>query len=387
MSVFTPLPVSFVRGEGAWLWDGAGKKYLDALSGVAVCGLGHAHPAVTQAICEQAGKLIHTSNWYEISLQQELAKQLCRIAGMDNAFFCNSGAEANEAAIKLARLYGHQRNIRAPSIIVMEGSFHGRTLATLTATGNRKVQAGFEPLVLGFNRVPYNDLQAVSQVGENDSNVVAILVEPIQGESGVVIPDAGYLQGLRKICDARGWLLMLDEIQTGMCRTGRWFACQHEQVQPDVMTLAKGLGNGVPIGACLAYGKAARVFQAGSHGSTFGGNPLACSAALAVLKTLEDGRFEQRAAQLGQRILTGLQQNLAQTAGVHAIRGKGLMIAIELNRPCKELLKAALDRGLLINVANEKIVRLLPPLIVSEDEADRIVHVLTDVVRVFLEKR
>ncbi|HLQ27446.1 MAG TPA: acetylornithine transaminase [Acidiferrobacterales bacterium] len=387
MPVLPPLPVSFVRGEGAWLWDNAGKKYLDALSGVAVCGLGHAHPAVTQAICNQAGKLIHTSNWYEIPLKQKLAEQLCRLAGMDNVFFCNSGAEANEAAIKLARLYGHQRNIRTPSIIVMEGSFHGRTLATLSATGNRKVQAGFEPLVLGFNRVPYNDLEAVNQVGANDSSVVAVLVEPIQGESGVVIPNPGYLQGLRKICDARGWLLMLDEIQTGMCRTGRWFACQHEQVAPDVMTLAKGLGNGVPIGACLARGPAADVFQAGSHGSTFGGNPLACSAALAVIETLENGRFEQRAAQLGQRILKGLQRNLTGTSGVKEIRGKGLMLAVELERPCKELLTAALEQGLLINVANDKIIRLLPPLIVSEDEADRIVRILTNVVRVFLEQR
>ena len=387
MPVFTRLSVAFVRGEGAWLWDNAGKKYLDALSGVAVCGLGHAHPAITEAICSQAGQLIHTSNWYEIPLQEELGNQLCRLAGMDNAFFCNSGAEANEAAIKLARLYGHQRNVRVPSIIVMEDSFHGRTLATLTATGNRKVQAGFEPLVLGFNRVPYNDLEAVNQVGANDSNVVAVLVEPIQGESGVVIPDPGYLQGLRKICDARGWLLMLDEIQTGLCRTGKWFACQHEQVAPDVMTLAKSLGNGVPIGACLARGPAAEVFQAGNHGSTFGGNPLACRAALAVLKVLEDGQFERRAAQSGKRILEGLQQNLAGTPGVKEIRGQGLMLAVELERPCKELLKTALEHGLLINIASDKIIRLLPPLIISEDEADEIVQTLTNVVRVFLEQR
>jgi len=387
MPVFTRLSVAFMRGEGAWLWDTTGKKYLDALSGVAVCGLGHAHPAITEAICHQAGRLIHTSNWYEIPLQDELGEQLCRLAGMDNVFFCNSGAEANEAAIKLARLYGHQRNVRAPSIIVMEDSFHGRTLATLTATGNRKVQAGFEPLVLGFNRVPYNDLEAVNQVGANDANVVAVLVEPIQGESGVVIPDPGYLQGLRKICDARGWLLMLDEIQTGLCRTGEWFACRHEQVAPDVMTLAKGLANGVPIGACLARGRAAEVFQAGNHGSTFGGNPLACRAALAVLKVLEDGQFERRAAQLGKRILERLQQNLAGTPGVKEIRGKGLMLAVELERPCKELLKTALEQGLLINVASDKIIRLLPPLIISEDEADQIVQILTNVVRVFLEQR
>jgi acetylornithine/N-succinyldiaminopimelate aminotransferase len=386
MPLFSALPVAFERGEGAWLWDTQGKKYLDALAGIAVCGLGHAHPAVTAAICDQAGKLLHTSNWYQIPLQEKLAERLCKLAGMDNAFFCNSGAEANEAAIKLARLYGHQRDILTPGIIVTEGSFHGRTLATLSATGNRKIQAGFEPLVQGFYRVPYNDLAAVQQVGERNKDVVAVLVEPITGEGGISIPDAGYLKGLRKICDERGWLLMLDEIQTGMCRTGKWFACQHEDVVPDVMTLAKGLGNGVPIGACLAHGKAAQVFKPGNHGSTFSGNPLVCRVALAVIDELEKGKLARRAAGLGDRLLAGLKEALGQVAGVKEIRGRGLMLAVELDRPCKEILRLSLEQGLLINVTAENIVRLLPPLILSDEEADQVVHVLAGVVRAFLEK-
>jgi acetylornithine aminotransferase len=385
MATYARLPVAFVRGEGSWLWDGAGKKYLDALSGVAVCGLGHAHPAVTRALCEQAGRLIHTSNWYQIPLQEELGARLCAIAGMDKVFFGNSGAEANEAAIKLARLYGHQRKILNPAIIVMEGSFHGRTLATLTATGNRKVQAGFEPLVRGFRRVPYNDLEAVRQVGENDADVVAVLVEPIQGEGGIQMPDAGYLNGLRELCDRHGWLLMLDEIQTGMCRTGHWFVYQHEGFAPDVLTLAKGLGNGVPIGACLARGVAADVFGQGNHGSTFGGNPLACAAALAVVNTLEQGRFDERAGVLGRRMSAGLQRALAGVDAVKEIRGLGLMLAIELDRPCKELLTMALEQGLLISVTADKVVRLLPPLILSDDEADEIVRRLAAVIRAFME--
>ncbi len=386
MPVFGRLPVAFVRGAGVYLWDSAGKQYLDALAGVAVCGLGHCHPAVTRAIQEQAATLIHTSNWYQIPLQAQLAARLCALADMDNVFFSNSGAEANEAAIKLARLYAHQQKILNPAIIVTDGSFHGRTLATLAATGNRKVQAGFEPLVQGFNRVPYNDLEAVRQVGNNNANVVAVLVEPIQGEGGVVIPDADYLAGLRQICDERGWLLMLDEIQTGMGRTGKWFAFQHSTVQPDVMTLAKGLGNGVPIGACLARGRAAAVFQLGSHGSTYSGGPLVCSAALAVVDTIEREQLGKRAAQLGARMLTGFRQELAQTAGVKAIRGLGLMLAIELDRPCKELMQAALARGLLINVTIDKVIRLLPPLILNDEEADRIVAEVTDLVRTFLSR-
>ena len=386
MPVFSALPVAFERGEGAWLWDTQGKKYLDALAGIAVCGLGHAHPAVTAAVCDQAGKLLHTSNWYQIPLQEKLAQRLCKLAGMDNAFFCNSGAEANEAAIKLARLYGHQRDILTPGIIVTEGSFHGRTLATLSATGNRKIQAGFEPLVQGFYRVPYNDLAAVQQVGERNKDVVAVLVEPITGEGGISIPDPGYLKGLRRICNERGWLLMLDEIQTGMCRTGKWFACQHEDVIPDVMTLAKGLGNGVPIGACLAHDKAAQVFKPGSHGSTFSGNPLVCRAALAVIDELEKGKLAQRAARLGDRLLAKLKETFGQVAGVKDVRGRGLMLAVELDRPCKELLQLSLEQGLLINVTVENVVRLLPPLILSDDEADLLVHKLAGVVRAFLEK-
>lgn len=384
MSVFSPLPVGFVRGNGAWLWDTQGRKYLDALCGVAVCGLGHAHPAVTEAICDQAGKLLHTSNWYEVPLQAQLAEELCKLAGMDKAFFCNSGAEANEAAIKLARLYGHRRKTRNPAIIVTEGSFHGRTLATLSATGNRKIQAGFEPLVSGFYRVPYNDAHAVIQIGERNDEVVAILVEPITGEGGVVIPDSGYLAALREICDERGWLLMLDEIQTGMCRTGKWFAYQHEDVLPDVMTLAKGLGNGVPIGACLARGAAADVFQPGTHGSTFSGNPLVCRAALAVLKTLKDQKLDRRAGALGARIFAGLNKGLGHVAGVKEIRAKGLMLAVELDRPCTELLTLALARGLLINVANDTVARLLPPLILTDEEADEIVRLLCEVIIDFL---
>ncbi|MDO8704747.1 MAG: aspartate aminotransferase family protein [Sulfuricaulis sp.] len=386
MNLFAALPVAFVRGEGAWLWDTQGKKYLDALAGIAVCGLGHAHPAITAALCDQAGKLLHTSNWYQIPLQEQLAERICKLADMDNAFFCNSGAEANEAAIKLARLHGHQRGILTPGIIVTEGSFHGRTLATLSASGNRKIQSGFEPLVQGFYRVPYNDLDAIRQVGEHNKDVVAVLVEPITGEGGISIPDAGYLKGLRQICDERGWLLMLDEIQTGMCRTGKWFACQHEDVVPDVMTLAKGLGNGVPIGACLARGKAAQVFKPGSHGSTFSGNPLVCRVALTVIDELEKGKLAQRAAKLGARLLAKLKEALGQVAGVKDIRGRGLMLAVELDRPCKELLQLALDRGLLINVTAENVIRLLPPLIMTDDEADIVVRELASAVRAFVEQ-
>lgn len=384
MSTYGRLPVAFERGEGAWLWDTQGKKYLDALAGVAVCGLGHAHPAITAALCEQAAKLVHTSNWYGIPLQERLAEELCTLSGMDKVFFGNSGAEANEAAIKLARLYGNQRKILNPTLIVTEGSFHGRTLATLTATGNRKIQAGFEPLVQGFNRVPYNDIDAIRQVGERNNDVVAVLVEPVQGEGGIVIPDRGYLTALREICDERGWLLILDEIQTGMGRTGRWFAFQHESFKPDIMTLAKALGNGVPIGACLARGAAAEVLQAGNHGSTFGGNPLACRAALAVIEVLRTDNLVARAAQLGDRILAGLRQGLDGLSGVKSVRGSGLMIGVELDRPAKDVLMHALERGLLINVTAERVVRLLPPLIYSDAQADQLVDGVVELLRDFL---
>ncbi len=384
MATYRRLPVTFTHGEGAWLWDEAGKRYLDALSGIAVCGLGHAHPAVRDALCEQAGSLIHTSNLYQIAAQTELGARLTACAGMDRVFFGNSGAEANEAAIKLARLHGHQGGIERPAILVMENSFHGRTLATLSATGNRKVQAGFEPLVQGFVRVPYNDLGAVATAAANRQDIVAVLVEPIQGEGGINIPAPDYLPRLRAICDRQGWLLMLDEIQTGMGRTGRLFAHQHTGIQPDVMTLAKGLANGVPIGACLARGVAATVLGPGSHGSTFGGNPLACRAATAVLATLESQGLVDRATHLGNQIKTGFRQALARQPGIRDIRGMGLMIGIELDRPCAELVGQALAAGLLINVTADRVIRLLPPLILERDQVELLVDQLARLIVAFL---
>lgn len=387
MNTYGRQPVTFERGAGAWLWDTQNNKYLDAFSGVAVCGLGHAHPAVTQAICQQAGRLVHTSNHFGIALQEDLGAHLTRIAGMDKVFFGNSGAEANEAAIKIARLHGHRRGIATPTIIVAENSFHGRTLATLTATGNRKIQAGFEPLVQGFVRVPYNDLEAMRTVARNSANlvqgIVAVLVEPVQGEGGVHIPADDYLAGVRALCDEHGWLMMLDEIQTGMGRTGRWFAYQHTNAIPDVITVAKALGNGVPIGACLARGAAAELLQPGSHGSTFGGNPLACAAALAVITTIEQEKLVARAAVLGERLLTGLNHALRDCKLVTAIRGKGLMIGVELNRPCAALIHTARARGLLINVTAERVIRLLPPLTLSDAEADLIIEGVAAVVHDF----
>jgi acetylornithine aminotransferase len=383
MNTYKPLPVTFARGEGAYLFDTEGHRYLDALSGIAVCGLGHAHPAVSDAICEQARRLLHTSNLYQIERQERLADRLCEVAGMDRAFFSNSGAEANEAALKLARLYGHQRGINTPQVIVTEGSFHGRTLATLTATGNRKIQAGFEPLVSGFLRAPYDDLKAIRTIAQNSPDVVAVMVEPITGEGGIRIPAANYLAELRGLCDEHNWLLILDEIQTGMGRTGQWFAHQHAGIVPDVMTLAKGLGNGVPIGACLGRGKAAEVFQPGNHGSTFGGNPLSASAALAVLETISNEHLVERAAGLGQRLLDGFRQRLGALPGVVSIRGCGLMLGIELDRPCAELMQRALERRLLINVTADKVVRLLPPLIISEAQADEILESVSDLIEHF----
>ena len=384
MSTYNRLPIQFERGEGIWLWDSENRQYLDALSGIAVCGLGHAHPAVSRAISEQAGLLVHTSNLYGIALQEQLADTLCELSAMDRVFFSNSGAEANEAAIKIARLYGHSRGIDNPAIIVMEKSFHGRTLATLTATGNRKVQAGFEPLVQGFIRVPYNDLDAIRTVAANSNNVVAVLVEPIQGEGGINIPDADYLQGIRSLCDDNDWLMMLDEIQSGMGRTGKWFAWQHSDVLPDVATLAKALGNGVPIGACLARGRAAGMMQPGNHGSTFGGNPLACRAAIAVLDVLQQEQLVDHAAALGTHLLTGFTAALSGLEGVTAIRGRGLMIGIELDRPCAELVVKATEQGLLINVTAERVIRLLPPLITTVKQADIIIEQVSDLIREFL---
>lgn len=384
MSTYKRLPVHFKRGAGVWLWDTDDKRYLDALSGIAVCGLGHAHPAVKAALCQQAGELIHTSNLYGISRQEQLGEALTRISGMDKVFFANSGAEANEAAIKIARLYGHNREIDSPAIVVMENSFHGRTLATLSATGNRKVQAGFEPLVSGFIRVPFGDAESLRIVAQNNPHVVAVLVEPIQGEGGINIPPDDYLNQLRTICDDNQWLLMLDEIQTGMGRSGRMFAHQHNGIVPDVMTLAKGLANGVPIGACLAHGSAAEVLSAGSHGSTFGGNPLACAAASAVLEVLESDQLPARAEALGNKILADLADALEGIAGVEEIRGYGLLIGIELDRNCGELVTTALEHGLLINVTANRTVRLLPPLVMSDEQSDEMVRILSGLIKQFL---
>jgi acetylornithine aminotransferase len=374
MDTYNRLRVSFTHGEGIYLYDDAGQRYFDAITGIGVNALGHAHPAVTAAITEQAGRLIHTSNLYRIELQERLASELTALAGMDNCFFGNSGAEANEAAIKLARLYGHQRDIQSPAIVVMEGAFHGRTMATLTATGNRKIQAGFEPLVSGFVRAPYNDVDALQKIAENNADVVAVLLEPIQGEAGVRVPDPGYLQALRGLCDEQQWLLMLDEVQTGNCRTGNWFACQAEGITGDVITTAKALANGVPIGACLAAGAAGDVLGQGQHGSTYGGNPLACAAALAVIATMKEQGLAERAGNLGARIRHGFSERLGQLPIVRDIRGRGLMLAIELTAPCGELVQTALAQGLLINVAAGNNIRLLPPLIMSDSEADELVE-------------
>ena len=384
MNTYARLPLAFEYGEGAWLWDTDGKRYLDALSGIAVNTLGHAHPRLTAALSAQIGKLMHVSNVYQVPQQVALADKLAALSGMDEVFFSNSGCEANEAAIKLARLHGHQRGIDHPTVIVMEKSFHGRTLATLSATGNYKVQVGFEPLVTGFVRVPYDDLAAIRQVAEHNDSVVAVLVEPIQGEGGIRTPDVSYLQGLRQICDQHGWLLMLDEVQSGIGRTGRWFAHQHAGIVPDVMTLAKGLGSGVPVGACLAAGKATGTFQPGNHGSTFGGNPLACTAALTTLEIMQQDDLLAHASAVGKLIADGLRTRLGGMPGVVEVRGQGLMIGIELARPCGELVKRALAAGLLINVTADCVVRLLPPLIFSADEAVQLLDRLCPLIADFL---
>ena len=385
MNTYARLPVAFSHGEGAWLWDTEGKRYLDALSGIAVNTLGHAHPRFTAALSEQIGKLIHCSNIYQVREQELLADKLCGLANMQEAFFCNSGCEANEAAIKLARMHGHQQGIESPAIIVMEKAFHGRTLATLSATGNRKVQAGFEPLVSGFVRVPYDDLEAIRQVAQHNSNVVAVLVEPIQGEGGIRTLDIDYLEQLRQICDEHNWLLMLDEVQCGMGRTGKWFAFQHSGILPDVMTLAKGLGSGVPIGACLAAGKAAGTFQPGNHGSTFGGNPLACTAGLATLNIMGQDKLLAHAENLGNFIRQGLAAALQGINGVKEIRGQGLMLGIELDRPCGDLVKQALAQGLLTNVTADNVIRLLPALTMSQGEAQQLLDILCPLIKEFLQ--
>ncbi|MEY3788226.1 MAG: hypothetical protein RLZ75_2433 [Pseudomonadota bacterium] len=386
MPTYNRLPVTFDRGEGVWLIDENNNRYLDALSGIAVCNLGHAHSAVHKAICEQSKKLLHTSNIYKIANQEKLADKLIEKSGMDNVFFCNSGAEANEAAIKLARKFGHEKGLDSPAIIVMEKSFHGRTLATLSATGNSKIQQGFAPLVEGFVRVPYNDINAIKTALAHNKNIVAILVEPIQGEGGINIPAPDYLNELRKLCDQHELLLMLDEIQSGVGRTGKFFAFQHNAIIPDVCTLAKALGNGVPIGACLAFGKAAQLLTAGAHGSTFGGNPLACSAAIAVLATLDNENLIELATQKGKLIHDGFTEHLKNNSHVVDVRNKGLMIGIELDRPCAELVKIALEQHLLINVTNDTTIRLLPPLIIDELQIKLLVETLSTIINDYTEK-
>jgi acetylornithine aminotransferase len=387
MNTYARLPVAFERGEGSWLWDTNGKRYLDAVAGVAVVALGHSHPKYVALLREQLGRLVHTSNLYQIALQEKLADRLAAISGMENAFFCNSGCEANEAAIKLARLHGHKKNIEAPAIVVLEKAFHGRTIATLSATGSRKVQAGFEPLLPGFVRVPFDDLDAIKRVAESNRNVVAILAELLQGEGGVNVCHEGYLRGLREICDAHGWLLMLDEVQSGIGRTGTWFAFQHSGIKPDVMPLAKGLAAGVPIGACLANGPAAQLFKPGNHGSTFGGNPLACAAALATLDIIEEEGLMENAVKVGDYMRSELSQKLGGLKGVREIRGKGLLIGIELEYPCGELVQQALDRGYLINVTVENVVRLMPPLVFKIEEAGLLVSALVPLITEFLDRQ
>ena len=383
VSAYQSLPVSFTRGDGIHLWDQDGNQYLDALCGIAVTSLGHNYSAVTAAIQDQAATLIHTSNIYNIEWQQKLADLICELSAMERVFFGNSGAEANEAAIKLARLYGHKQNIRDPQIVVMEHSFHGRTMATLSATGNRKVQAGFEPLVSGFVRAPYNDINSILAIAANDKKVVAVMVEPVQGEGGIIVPDKGYLKKLRELCDQNTWLLMLDEIQTGVARSGKMFAFQHENIVPDVMTLAKALGNGIPIGACVTSGKAAEVIQPGNHGSTFGGNPLASRTAYTVLDSIVKNNLAENAALRADQLVALLHEGLQDNQNLVEIRNLGLLIGIELKHNCQTLVKLALDNHLLINVTAEKVVRLLPPIIINEQQTAEIAEKVISSINAF----
>lgn len=378
MSNYTPLAVTFVKGEGCYLIDTKDEKYLDALSGVGVVGLGHCHKDITTAIQTQADELLHTSNWYHIIHQEALAEKLCKLSNMDSAFFGNSGAEANEAAIKIARLHGHVNNIDNPTILTANQSFHGRTMATLSATGNVKVQAGFAPLVSQFIHIEFNDIDAI-KVHTNNSNIVAIMLEPIQGENGVIIPKSDYLNQVQTICQANNWLLILDEVQTGIGRTGKMFAYQYNNITPDILTLAKGLGNGVPISACLAKGKAAMLLTPGTHGSTFGGNPLVCKTALSVLEVIEKDKLLDNTRKMGKYLASNLQEKLSNSNKVVQIRVKGLMIAIELNQDCMHLLSAALNEHLLINITGRSI-RLLPPLIINQTEADIIINTVCDLI-------
>jgi len=384
MNTYARQTVAFTRGEGVWLWDEAGRKYLDALAGIAVNTLGHGHPQLVRAIAEQATRLIHTSNLYRIPLQERASDLIAEISGMDEVFFCNSGCEANEAAIKIARLYGHHRGVKEPHIIVMENAFHGRTIATLSATGSRKVQAGFEPLVPGFVRVPFNDLETVRGIAERDSNVCAIMIEPIQGEGGINVATMEYLRALREICDRKEWLFIADEVQCGVGRTGKWFVCQQAGFTPDVLPLAKGLAGGVPVGACVTAGRAKGVFKPGNHGSTFGGNPLAMAALITTIETIRKDGLMENAERVGRVIRDGLAAALKGVAGVREIRGMGLMIGVELDRPCGELVALALEAGLIINVTHDNVIRLLPPLVMSEAEGRQVVDLLAPVVTSFL---
>jgi acetylornithine/N-succinyldiaminopimelate aminotransferase len=384
MNTYARLPVAFVRGRGVWLYDEAGKEYLDALAGIAVNTLGHAHPRLVKALTEQIGRLIHTSNLFQIPLQEQAADRIAEITGLDEVFFCNSGLEANEAAIKVARKYGHDRGVAEPAIIVMEKAFHGRSLATLSATGSRKVQAGFEPLVQGFVRVPLNDLDAVRQVAERNKNVVAVFVEPIQGEGGINVSRLEYLRGLKEVCDQNEWLFMSDEVQCGLGRTGKWFVYQHAGIQPDVVPLAKGLASGVPVGACVVGGRAKGVFKPGNHGSTFGGNPLAMCGVVTTLDTMKDEGLLENALKVGDAIRGGLAAALDGVPGVVEVRGMGLMIGVELDRPCGEIVTTALERGLVVNVTADRVIRILPPLVMSETEGREVVERLAPIVREFL---
>jgi acetylornithine aminotransferase len=384
MNTYARLPVAFTHGQGAWLRGEDGNDYLDALAGIAVNGLGHAHPKLTAALAEQVGRLIHVSNIYRISEQERLADRICALSGLDEVFFANSGSEANEGALKLVRLYGHKHGNPSAQTLVMEHAWHGRTLATLAATGSEKARKGFDPLPTGFIRVPYNDLAAVERAAAADPRIQAVWLEVLQGEGGIRVADPDYLRGLRRLCDERGWLLMVDEVQCGIGRTGKWFGYQWAGIQPDVVTLAKGLGSGVPIGAVVAGGRATGTFGPGNHGTTFGGGPLACRAGLETLRIIEDDGLLDNAAAMGRRLRDGFAAALQGAAGVVAIRGQGLMIGIELDRPCGDLVKQALGNRLLINVTQERVIRLLPPLLIDAREADEIVARLAPLVRAFV---
>ena len=385
MNTYARLPVAFVRGEGVWLWDESGKKYLDGLAGIAVNTLGYGHPRLVKALNERiASGITHTSNLFRIPDQEAAADRVAEITGLDEVFFCNSGCEANEAAIKVARLYGHKRGVERPEIIVFEKAFHGRTLATLSATGSRKVQAGFEPLVSGFVRVPLNDLDAVRSIAAHNKNVVAVMIEPIQGEGGINVSRLEYLRGLKEICDKNEWLFISDEVQCGLGRTGRWFVYQHAGIAPDVVPLAKGLGGGVAVGACVTGNRAKGVFTPGKHGSTFGGNPLACTAVVTTIDTMKDENLLANAANVGRVIRDGLAQALAATAGFVEVRGMGMMIGVELDRPCSDIITLSLEKGLVLNVTADSVIRLVPPLVMTEAEGRQLVDLLVPVVKAFL---